>query len=89
SESLYTKEFKLIRLHTNSEGVTRLTELEYTYNSETHEITFKTNEFSVFGLVSATTKLPYTGAKSNSGVLLLMISILLAFLSSKRKQTIE
>jgi uncharacterized repeat protein (TIGR02543 family) len=85
SESLYTKDFKLIKLHTNSEGVTSLTELEYTYNSETHEITFMTNEFSVFGLVSATTKLPYTGENTNSGLFFLILSLLLAVLSQKRK----
>jgi len=83
-ESLYNKSFSLIRIHTDTEGVSSLVEMEYTYNPITHEITFETDQFSVYGLVSATNKLPNTGNDVNSVGFLLM-SLLVGLLVMRKK----
>ncbi len=79
--------FKLLRLHTDGDGVTTLVSLPYTYNTVTFTATFSSDQFSVFGFAYGTTQIPNTGEGFNAlGWSALGLSVLLGLISFKRRQ---
>jgi LPXTG-motif cell wall-anchored protein len=83
-ENLRGKEFKLIRIHTE-EGITTTSTLEYTYDSESFVLSFETDQFSIFGLVSASAKLPNTGESHTTEAFIILMSLVGLLLTLKRK----
>jgi uncharacterized repeat protein (TIGR02543 family)/LPXTG-motif cell wall-anchored protein len=83
---LRDKEFELLRIHTDGDGVTTYTTISYDYDPETFILSFETNQFSIFGLVSASAKLPNTGHENDvNSVSFLLMSLLVGLLVMKKK----
>lgn len=85
-EAYRSVSFKLLRIHTDGEGMTTVVSLPYTYDPLTFIATFSSDRFSVFGFAYGSAQIPDTGESTNSlGFTALGLSLLLGLVSIKRR----
>ena len=83
-EKFRNQEFVLVRVH---EGVAE--KLQYTYNPETYVISFETDRFSTYSLMSWSTSLPNAGENSSDLTLLLLALGVFLLFAIKNKHAKE